>query len=180
MLDEISEPPALAPAFVEVGRRQPLLVGTPQRRPLAIEHREPRGVAIAPFVYDGLAENALEAEAQTFGGAAPRHIQAVALPFVAAIAELVENAAHHQEHRLRRQARALQQRREVQIADFDDAHCRLHPHESSAPAPGRLLASNGEKFRLPTSMTPTAGSIRMKAATPTADPVAPSTIACSN
>ena len=62
------------------------------RRPFAIEDREPRRITVAPLVYIGLAPNALEFEAEP-DCCCPRFvIERIALPSVAAIAEFIKGA----------------------------------------------------------------------------------------
>src|SRR5690606_16176966 len=73
----------------------------------------------------GLAEDALEGEAEAQRRLARGEVQGVALPLVAPVAELVEHAVHHQIHRLGRHGRALQRRAEVDVADLDDADRRV-------------------------------------------------------
>ena len=66
--DQARQRVALAPLLVEVAWLEPLLVRAAQGRPFAIQDREPRGVAVAALVDDGLAEDALELEPQPRGG----------------------------------------------------------------------------------------------------------------
>src|SRR5262249_61602712 len=70
------------------------------RRPFAIEDREPRRITVAPFVDVGLAPDALEDKAEP-GGRCPRSgIERIALPGIAAVTEFIKGAPHHQVHRL--------------------------------------------------------------------------------
>src|ERR1041385_2892729 len=78
----------LATGFVEVLRAEPRLEDVGNGRPLAIEHREPRRVAIAAFHDRGLPEHAFEREAEALRRRARRGIQRVALPFVSPIPQL--------------------------------------------------------------------------------------------
>src|SRR5207302_4698374 len=56
-----------------------------------------------------------------------------AFPLVAAIAELVEDPAHHQTHRLGRRRRALQGRRVIDTADLDDPGRGVDAHQARDP-----------------------------------------------
>ena len=62
--DHLRQPPLLPPLRVEVPLRQPLLVRPLQRRPFAVDDREPGGVAVAALVDDRLPEQALVLEAR--------------------------------------------------------------------------------------------------------------------
>src|SRR5579864_2371148 len=108
ILSEAREAAALRPVGSEIGRIEPALEGGPQRRPLAVDDREPGGVAVVPFDHLSLAEEALVAEAVALGGGARRRIEGIAFPLVAAVAQFVEDAAHHQIHRLGAGRPALQ------------------------------------------------------------------------
>src|SRR4051812_22204088 len=66
---EGAEAEALAPGLVEVRRLEPALESAPARRPFAIEHGIPGGVAVLAFDHHVLAEHALEGEAEAAGGA---------------------------------------------------------------------------------------------------------------
>src|SRR5438132_5117469 len=90
--DALGEALALAAFGVEIPRVEPVLETVPHCRPLAIEHRIPRRVAAARFVDHRLPENAFELESITQRGGSRRRVQRIALPFVAAIPELVERA----------------------------------------------------------------------------------------
>jgi hypothetical protein len=85
-------------------------------------HAESR---LLPFTTIAWRKHALEREAEPLGGVPRGRIQRIALPLVAAVAELVEHALHHQVHRLGRDARALHARREQQVPDFDRAVRRI-------------------------------------------------------
>src|SRR3954447_22334766 len=65
---------------VEIRRVEPALERAAQRRPVAVDHREPRRVAVVPARQRRLPEQPLilKAEAQRRGAA--RHVQRVALP----------------------------------------------------------------------------------------------------
>jgi hypothetical protein len=94
-----------------------------------IQHRIPRRIAIAALHDHMLAEDALEREAKPLGRSLRWRIVRVALPFVAPIAELVEDVARKEILRLRRARRALQAERIENIADFDDPMGRLDAQE---------------------------------------------------
>src|SRR5215470_10602888 len=85
---------------VKIFRREPVLESNLDRRPFAIEDREPRRIAVAPLVDGGLAPDALEGEAEPSCCAPRSGIKRIALPGVAAIAEFIKDVAHHQVHRL--------------------------------------------------------------------------------
>src|SRR5215467_797014 len=70
------------------------------RRPFAIEDREPRRITVAAFVDVSLAPDALEFEAKPGCGCPRSGIERIALPGVAAIAEFIKDVPHHQVHRL--------------------------------------------------------------------------------
>src|SRR5919106_3832818 len=114
--------------FVEVLGRQPALHVGAHRRPFPIQHREPRGVAIAPLDDHVLPESPLISEAEPPGRLLGGLVEVVALPFQPAIAELIEHAREHQEHRLRRQRRPLDRRRVPDLAGLDAAVGRHDVH----------------------------------------------------
>ena len=72
---------------VEVRRVEPALVRRRESAPVPVGDREPRGVAVAALVDQGLAERALVAEPEPGGGRARGRVERVALPLVAAVAE---------------------------------------------------------------------------------------------
>ena len=86
-----------------------------------IEHGEPCRIAVAAFDDHVLAEDAFEGEAEAQGGAAAGLVVRVALPLVAAVAQVLEDVAGHQVHGLGGGAGALQRGRKQNVADFDDA-----------------------------------------------------------
>ena len=104
-------------------------VALAQRGPLVIDDGIPGGVAVAALVHDGLAEDALEAEAEPFGRPARRRVQRIALPLEAPVTERVEDMAHEQRQHFGGHARALQARRHRDVADLDHAHGRIDAHE---------------------------------------------------
>ena len=115
---------------VEIGRVEPALEGRLERQPLAVEDREPAGIAVARFVDRRLVEHALVAEPEALRRGARRRVERIAFPFVAPIAELVKDAAHHQVHRLGRRRGALQRRGVVDAADLDDPRRGVDAHQA--------------------------------------------------
>ena len=79
---------------IEVGWIEPGFESGFARGPLAVEHGEPGGVAVAALDHHVLPEDALVGEAEAFGGAATGLVLGVALPLVAAIAEFEDMASH--------------------------------------------------------------------------------------
>src|SRR5262252_11223463 len=82
-----SEPRALLSFGIEILRREPAAIGAANTRPIAIRHREPGGIAALALHHHMLAEEPLEAKAETRRGAARAAIAAIAFPFDAAIAQ---------------------------------------------------------------------------------------------
>src|SRR5690348_1370249 len=99
---------ALDAVLVEVVGRKPRLQCRPPRRPLRIRDRVPRRVAVAPLHDPVLPKDPLEREAEALRGSPGRRVRCVALPLVAAVAELVEGVARGEVDRLRRLPRALE------------------------------------------------------------------------
>src|SRR5689334_425251 len=91
---------------VEVARIEPLPERAIDPRPLPVDHRVPRRVAVAPLVDASLAEDAFVGEAEALRRRARRGIERIALPLVPSVAEL-ERALHHQIHRFGGGDRAL-------------------------------------------------------------------------
>src|SRR6185369_7401430 len=85
----------LPSVVVEVGGRKPPLEGGFAGRPFGIEHGIPGGIAIPTFHDHMLAEDSLELKTEAEGGAAGRCIAGIALPFVAAVAQILKNVARH-------------------------------------------------------------------------------------
>ena len=80
------------------GRRvlgQPPLEVRADRRPLVVEHRVPRRVAVPSLDDHVLAEDALEREPEPFGRGARPGVQRVALPLHAPVPQLVERLPQH-------------------------------------------------------------------------------------
>src|SRR6516164_10874062 len=89
------------------------------RRPFAVEDREPRRITVAPLVDGGLAPDALEGEAEP-GCSCPRSgIERITLPGVAAIAEFIKGVPHHHIHCLARCNPTLKCRRVHNPANLD-------------------------------------------------------------
>src|SRR3954447_12011729 len=108
----------LLPVGVEIRRVEPALECRALRRPFAVDDREPGGVAVAAAGHRRLPEQSLIPEAETQGGGARGRVQRIAFPFVATIPELIENAPHHQIHRLGSGRPALQARAIGDAADL--------------------------------------------------------------
>src|SRR5215469_7197452 len=101
----------LSSSRVEVLGREPALEGSLARRPFAIEHRVIGGVAAALLADHVETQNALEHESIAHGGPTRGCVERIALPFVAPIAERLEDVAREQILRLGSKRRALQRRR---------------------------------------------------------------------
>lgn len=131
--------------LVEVVRREPAFEGVPEERPLPVDDGVPGRVPAAPLVHLGLTKDAFVAKAKALGGAARRRVQGVALPLIAAVAEL-EGALHHQVHRLGRRGGARERSPVVQVTDFDGTILERNSMVSGEPQ--RLaagLANDAEK-----------------------------------
>ena len=94
------------------------------------EHREPGGVTITSLDDHVLPKDALEAEAVAQRSALRGRVEIIALPFVAAIAEFVEDMGGEQILRFGRADRALHRRRIKDVADLDHAMGRLDAQKS--------------------------------------------------
>src|SRR5215475_1890500 len=90
---QVAQPFSLAPRGIEILRRQPALEGAFARRPVAIEHGVPGGVAAASLHDHVLAKNASEGEAEAQRGPPRGGIEGVAFPFVAPVAQRFERMA---------------------------------------------------------------------------------------
>ena len=77
----------LLEAVVEVLGREPGHEARPDRRPVAVGDRVPGGVAVAPLDDHVVAEDALEGEAEAFGGTPRGGVQRIALPFQPTVRE---------------------------------------------------------------------------------------------
>src|SRR5215216_2176381 len=97
---QVRQPHALSALGVEIIGRQPLLERRFSLWPFVIEHGVPRGVAAAPFLNHVLAKGSFERESEADRSPPGWSIQRVALPFIAPIAEILEDVASHQIHRL--------------------------------------------------------------------------------
>src|ERR1700677_3309917 len=76
---------------IEVGRVEPGFERAFAGGPLAVEHGEPGGVAVPVLDHHVLAEDAFEGETEAKRGAAAGVVCLVALPLVAAVAEVLED-----------------------------------------------------------------------------------------
>ena len=117
------------PSLVEVIRSQPPFKRRLARRPFAIQHGEPRGVAVTPLDDHVLAKQPLVGEAEARRGAVGRRVEHVALPFITPVTELLEDVARQQVHRLGRKRRALQSGAVADVADLDNACIRPDLHQ---------------------------------------------------
>ncbi len=96
-----------------------------------------------------LAEYTLELKPETLGGTLGRPIFIVALPFVAAIAKLIENILHEQELRFRGGGFPRNLRPPIDAADLDDAMDGIYAHQRLPPRHlAARLVDDGEKQRI--------------------------------
>ena len=84
MLDKVRQGLPLLARRIEIAGVEPALERRLQRRPLAVEDREPAAVAVASLVDRRLAERAFVAKAQTLSRGARRRVERIAFPLVAA------------------------------------------------------------------------------------------------
>src|SRR6516162_683667 len=127
-IPEVRQALPLLARRIEICRVEPALECRLERWPFAVEDREPGGVAVATLVHRRLAEHAFVAEAQALRCGARGRVERIAFPLVAPIAQLVEDPAHQEVHRLGRRRGALQWRGVVDTADLDDPSRRVDPH----------------------------------------------------
>src|SRR6185295_15019555 len=106
----------LPPIPIEILRREPALERGLPRRPLAVEHGKPGGVAASALDDHVRAEQPLIGEAETLRRPARGGVEGVALPFVAAVTERLEGVARDQVLCLGAERRALQRRRVDDVA----------------------------------------------------------------
>ena len=100
-LAQIRQGPLLSPFTIEVFGREPCLEGRFDAGH-SVSSIENHAVSrLRPFHDHVLAEHALEGEAEPFRGALRGRIEVVALPLVAAVAEVVEDVASEQIHAFR-------------------------------------------------------------------------------
>src|SRR5262245_7383534 len=137
---------ALSPLRVEGRGVEPPLERGLQRRPLTIDGRVPRRIAIAALVDERLTEYALERQSEPLSRGPRRRIQRIALPFVPPVAE-GKGMLHHQEHRFAGGGRALQERREVDVADLDRPCRRRNPKVRRDPD-GATVNGDGVELRI--------------------------------
>src|ERR1700687_4203332 len=91
----------LLPAMlIKICGVKPALKIRPSHRPLRIEHGESCRVAISPLDDHVLPENPFEPEAEAQRCPPRRCIQGIALPFVAAVPQVLENMTRHEIHGL--------------------------------------------------------------------------------
>ena len=133
LLDQFTQPPALDPALIEILEAQPGAIGRPCGGPFVIDEGIPGGVAVASLVDERLAEDALEAEAQTLGRSAGARVQGIAFPFVAPVVQFIEGPGQHEEHGLGGGGRALQGGAEVQVPHLDTSRFGLNPEITGHP-----------------------------------------------
>src|SRR5581483_1919070 len=117
----------LASCGIEVRRVEPALVTTLQRGPVSVDDRVPRGVAVSLLVNRGLPEQTLILESQSQRRGTRGRVEGVAFPFITPVAELVEDASHHQEHCLGRRGGVLEWRGIIDVPDLDYARRRVDP-----------------------------------------------------
>src|SRR4029079_8537942 len=126
--------PGLLPARgIEVGRVQPALECGADRRPFAIDDREPGGIAVFALHDHVLAKETFIREPEAHRSGLRGLVAVVALPFEAAIAEFVEHVARGKEKRLGRDPVARELRTPQDVAELDDALRRLDSHQGLAP-----------------------------------------------
>lgn len=125
----------LAAVGIKVGGGKPGFECALTGRPFMVEHGEPGGVAVEAFDDHVLAEYAFKCEAKAEGGHAAGVVFGVALPLIAAIAEVVKDVAGHEVHGLSGRSGALQARREHDVAYLGNSMGRLDAHET-CPAGG--------------------------------------------
>ena len=99
------------------------------RRPFAVEHGKPGIVAIAALGDHVLAERAFVDEAVAQRGAPGGGIERIAFPFVAPVAERLENVTRQQVLGFGAERRALQRRRIEHVADLDHPMLRHDPQQ---------------------------------------------------
>ena len=129
------------PSASKLSGAEPAFVSRLARRPFAVEHRKPGGVAIAALDDHVLAENALEREAEPLRGATRRRVEGVAFPFIAPITEVIEDIGRQEILSLGRARSALHRGRVHDAADLDDAIGRIDAHEAfiADRAAGRVV-----------------------------------------
>src|ERR1700682_2178042 len=76
---------------IEIVRRQPGFKRRSPQRPVAVGHRVPGSVPVAPFDHHVLAEHALVDKSEPLRGPFGRLVERVAFPFQPAVAKVVES-----------------------------------------------------------------------------------------
>ena len=117
--------------FGKVGRIEPALEIGLALWPFGIQHGEPRGIPISPFDDHVLAENSFKPETEAQCGPPRRRIEGIALPFVAAVSQVLEDMARHEIHGLGSECGLLQSRSKENAAYFDHAMDGLNAHVGS-------------------------------------------------
>jgi len=113
---------------VEVFGGEPGLEGLFSCGPFGVEHAEPGGVAVAALDDHVLAEDAFKCEAEAQGGLAAGQVFGVALPLVAAVAEIFKDVPGHEVVGLSGGGGALQGGREQDVAHLDYPVGRVNAH----------------------------------------------------
>src|SRR5882724_12523931 len=144
---QVAERAALASVCIEIARREPGFDRRADGGPLAIHDRIPRSIPVAALHDHVLVEDALEAEAETAGGAARGLVEGVALPLQPPVGEIVHGVAHEQEQGLGGSARALQHRCQPDMPDLDAAVLR-HDVEIAGHAAGAAAIADREEERV--------------------------------
>jgi hypothetical protein len=128
----------LNPLRVEIIRAQPAFEIALARRPLAIEHGKPDVIAIAALGNHVLAESALVDKSIAQRGPPRGGVERIALPFVAAIAEHVEDVTRQEILGFGAERGALQGRRIEDMPHFDHTMRRNDPQQREV-ADGAIL-----------------------------------------
>ena len=135
---KLLQPLLLSAVSGEIGGIEPGFVSLAQGGPFLVEDRIPGGVAVLALDDHVLAENAFELKAEPRRRALGRFVAVVAFPFIAAIAQIVEDMAREQKLRLGRPAPARHPWPPIDMADLDhpvrgiDAHQGLAAHRLAA------------------------------------------------
>src|SRR5260370_17625610 len=90
-LPKLRQPLPLAACAIEIGGIEPALEGGFERRPFAVDDREPRRVAAAALVDDRLPEDALEAEAEPRRRGARGRVERLPFPLLTPISPLLQH-----------------------------------------------------------------------------------------
>ena len=101
----------------------------PSLRPVRVQHRAPRGVAIAPLYQTILPEDPLEAEAQPHRGHLGPCVQTLALPLHTPVSQPVNALASHQANDPRVHPGSLRRGGVPDAAELESATDGNHVHE---------------------------------------------------